>query len=299
MSNLKHLRLIVPILLALLLVGGCSAPAQPTPTAASVPPTATSVPPTATAIPATATPVPPPATPVPPSATPTPTVTVAGPANFTIASIPAGSEIHIASVDELGITLHDQADWSVATRQLLGMERVNQNDLWNVLDVNAPEYARGAAQLALNLEPGAYIVSLSLPAGASQLADVAFSAFDAGRDFGNTMFAEHEGVVSRFYLVDIRPDNPTNLIHIWQPRAWPLEQIESLYPEEEVFQTNDESITQALQGNVPDTDIATVLRLLRKGGKVVYRADDVTTYTLEVDPETGELSTLLGWEEEN
>lgn len=282
-------------------------PVPPTalpPTATAVPPPATPIPPTATPVPPTATSVPPPATSVPPTMTPVPptsvpAVTVAGPANFTIVSIPTGSEIHIASVDDLGITPYDQADWSAVTRRLLGMERISQNDLWDVLDVNADKYARGTAPLALNLQAGTYVVRLSLPAAASQLADVAFSDFDTGRDFGSTLFAEQAGVVCRFYLVDILPGEPMNLIHIWQPRAWSLKQIESLYPKEEVFKTNGESITQALQSDVPDSDIATILRLLRKGGKVVYRADDVTTFTLEVDPETGELSTLLGWEETN
>lgn len=304
-----NIRLLLCVLVCALVAAGCgarpvgpatatvaSSPAVPTP----VPATATSVP-TETPIPPTPTP-PPTATPVPPTATPVPTATSVPPTvtptpNFRVSSIPAGSKVYIASLDDLGLDVSDQEDWDYTTRRLLGTHRLDSWDRMKMFGASTnKKHLRGVAPLQLYLPPGNYAVVLHVP-DARELAKVDPFTYRSSGDFGPTIIGKCLEVACRVYLIEIPSDDDTTLIHVWQPVVWALKQMEDLYPKEDAFKTDDEAIEVSLGNNIPKADIPLVLRLLRRGGKVTYPSSKTRTITIEVDSKTGGLSTLIGWEE--
>lgn len=275
-------------------------PGSPIPTPFPRAVTVTPAPPTPSPIPATAALTPVPLTPT--QSQPTATVIPATPApapNMSIVSMPAGSEVYIADVRDLGITIVDQADWDVLVRRLLGFNRLAMEDAFEaVAHAGSAAYYSGAAPLSIHLEPGNYIVRLAVPESDQLPGDISPFEFDDGSTYGSSILGSSDGLTSWSYLVEITSESDyENLIQIWQPKSWSLAQIAALYPEQEVFKIDEEGIKADLEGNIPDSDIPTVLQLLRKGGKVVYREDETHRIILQIDPDTGSLDTMLRYED--
>ncbi|MBK8045928.1 MAG: hypothetical protein IPK16_01590 [Anaerolineales bacterium] len=109
----------------------------------------------------------------------------------------------------------------------------------------------------------------------------------------NGLFAGHLG---KAYLIQVVEGEVFQILQLWQPKDTSLETFEQLYPQTEQFYVDEPVITSKFEGEIPDADLATLLRMLRKGGKAAYHADDSTTI-IEISPTTGGIDTLLKFED--
>jgi hypothetical protein len=157
-----------------------------------------------------------------------------------------------------------------------------------------PDMHKGTTPLQLTLPPGRYWIEVAFDA------DVFASYFS--RPYDDAQFekdgADSEALilqpfapgekrrVVRYYRLDKLPDQGQTIVALFHPRGAPLERVAPLYPPEEGFQMMPATVPLVLQeAQLPDEAQASVLDLLRRGGKAFWARDNDFSVSLEVVPE--------------
>jgi hypothetical protein len=237
------------------------------------------------------------ATPIPTGTPIPPTPTAMPRTGLAVASIPVGSEVFVASLSDLEIALSDDAEHDTATRALLGFRRLSDSDTFKISNVVNNKYRRGVTPLLLPLKPGNYVVFLSVPASVQMPSDKdVLDWFETDYTHGTTWDGLFDGHNGRAYLIEIVDGKINHLTLPWQRKGASLDEIEKIYPIQDTFNIDEQEIKAKIIDTIPDNDIPIVLRLLHKGGKVIYR-DGKQLWTIEINPSTGSLWTFLGWKE--
>lgn len=197
----------------------------------------------------------------------------------------------------MGIQLQDDPNWDAVTRQLLGANRLRGTAQFGLTEVVNGKYLRGKTPLKLALKPGNYAVFVEIaPSAPIQDRERLFDELERDSVHGPSLTGKISGLYGNVYLIEILEGKFNRLIQLWQPIRAPLEEIEKFYPTNETFQVNDAKGKAALEGNVPSNTIPTLLRLLRKGGKAVYRQGNTRTI-MQVNPLTGDIDTVLKYQD--
>jgi len=199
-------------------------------------------------------------------------------------------------MNELGIRLNDAPEKDAVARRLLGVNRLNSmQDTFGAMGVVNSKYHRGVTPLSLSLQPGNYIVYLEVPSEVHITGDL-IKWLENDSIHGPAIMGLISGHNGAAYLVEIIDGEPNHLTQIWQPKNATLSGIEAIYPVKEVFPVDEREITPKLSDAIPPNDITTIIRLLRKGGKVVYRKGNKRTI-LEVDAQ-GKLTTIVTYQDD-
>jgi hypothetical protein len=202
----------------------------------------------------------------------------------------------VATLSELGIELGNEGGKDATVRRLLGLNRITSigDMLIKPMNVVDDKYLRGVTPLSISLKPGNYIVFVEVPSGVQVVGDL-LNWLESDSTHGERLAGLINGHTGVTYLVEILDGETNHLNQLWLPKGGTLADAEKIYPEREVFPLNEKEVTATLGGKVAAADIPTVLRLLKKGGKVVYRQGTIRTI-LELD-EQGTLSTVLSYED--
>ncbi|ETX05345.1 MAG: hypothetical protein ETSY2_23510 [Candidatus Entotheonella gemina] len=159
---------------------------------------------------------------------------------------------------------------------------------------SAPAMHKGTTPLQLTLPPGRYWIEVALDADVfSNYFSRPYDDVQFEKDGANSEalilqpFAPGEKRrVVRYYRLDKLPDQGQTIVALFHPRGAPLENVVALYPQEEGFQMVPETLPRVLEEAQLPADVqASMLDLLRRGGKAFWARDNDFSVSLEMVPE--------------
>ena len=154
--------------------------------------------------------------------------------------------------------------------------------------------------MRLQLTPGSYLVFITPPASVPD----PDANFEGSSVHGTTLtFSQTSangrkirGVVS---LIEVVPGENNLLVQLWHPEKMTLSEVEKFYPTKETFAITEAVLTNSLaeqKMKVNEAEVPTILRLLRKGGKVAYRKDS-ERLIIQVNPSSEEFLWIVHYKD--
>ena len=156
-----------------------------------------------------------------------------------------------------------------------------------------PDAHKGKTPLQLTLPPGAYWIEVALDAEvfASYFSppydDVQFERDGAASEalIFKPFTPGDKRRVLRYYHLEKQLNQGETVIALFHPRGVSLERVEPLYPSDEQFQFTPETLPRALpQSQLSPEQRTSLIRLMRRGGKVLWSRDNDYQMALEVQP---------------
>jgi len=238
-------------------------------------------------------------------------------ARLSISSIPTGSEVFVAGVDELGIKLNDRPEWNHVVRRGIGLGRLGvvsrlghledprgqkSTEIVKIAKVVDEKYKQGVTPVSLSLKPGNYVVLLAMPPTAPALMANAgerlSEVVENDSVHGWPIWLTNMGAVGgpkrpcRAYLIELLAGQSDSLIQVWQRIGASLGELEQMYSQQDTVRVDETPVRSQLTGVMPGADIPAVMRLLRRGGKVVYRQGEIRLI-LQMSQSGGDLETMV------
>lgn len=206
---------------------------------------------------------------------------------LSVRSVPDDAEVYVAAISELELDVKEVEGGDAMVRRFAGVGRfkiTNQEEFWEVnkkmAKIISPRFHKGKVPVTLELPPGSYLVfivpppSVTDPDAKFEVATVHGPTFTLGQ-----ISASGEKVSGVVSLVEVVPGENNLLVQLWHPEKMALSEVEKFYPGKETFPLAELVLTKSLaqqKMKVKEADIPIMLRLLRKGGKVVYRKGSET-----------------------
>jgi len=226
---------------------------------------------------------------------------------LSVRSIPEGAGVYVAAVRELGLSVQQVQDSDAMVKRFAGVDRLkisNQEEFWEmnrkIAKIISPRFYKGRVPLTLQLTPGSYLVFVTPPATVAdpnakfERASVHGTTLTFGQTSANGR--KISGVVS---LIEVVPGENNLLVQLWHPEKMTLSDVEKFYPTKETFAITEDVLTKSLaeqKMKVNEAHIPTILRLLRKGGKVVYRQDS-EKLIIQVNPSSAEFLWIVHYKD--
>lgn len=201
---------------------------------------------------------------------------------LSVRSVPEGAEVYVATIEELELGVKEM-EGDAMVRRFAGIARLkiaDREDFWamtaKIDKIMSPRFHKGKVPVTLEVPPGTYVVLVTSPPSVPNPLDARFEVASVhGLTFTmsrtNASGEKVGGVVSS---VEVIAGENNLLVQLWHPEKMTLSEVEKFYPAKETFTVPEEALTKSLaqqKMKVKEADIPTMLRLLRKGGKLVYR----------------------------